>query len=82
MPKAFEKGSRCVLAVFEERPQEYVDRARSFGLDLETPQQTGKLKILYLRPLDLTVEETMQEVLNSVRETECQASGNRFADRF
>jgi circadian clock protein KaiC len=61
------KEEPCVLAVFEERPQEYADRARNFGLDLETPQQTGKLKILYLRPLDLTVEETMQEVLDSVR---------------
>ena len=62
------KGESCILAVFEERPKEYADRARNFGLDLETPQQTGKLKMLYLRPLDLTVEEAMQEVLNSVRE--------------
>ena len=46
---------------------EYETRARNFGMDLQTPQQAGTLKILYLRPLDLTVEETLREVLDSVR---------------
>src|SRR4029079_12948000 len=38
-------------------------------LDLDTPQQTGKLEVLYLRPLDLSVDETMQEILDAVKRT-------------
>jgi circadian clock protein KaiC len=60
-------GESGIAAIFEERPQGYVDRARSFGLDLETPQKEGKLELLYLRPLDLSVDETMQEILDGVR---------------
>ena len=65
------EGIRCgepgIVAVFEERPQAYVDRATNFGLDLETPQKEGQLLILYLRPLDLSVDETMNEILESVK---------------
>src|SRR6185436_13589678 len=35
--------------------------------DLDTPQRTGKLEVLYLRPLDLSVDETMQEILDAVK---------------
>jgi circadian clock protein KaiC len=55
-----------IMAIFEERPRGYTKRADSFGLDLETPQQKGKLEILYLRPLDLSVDETMQEILDAI----------------
>jgi circadian clock protein KaiC len=61
------QGEPGIVAVFEERPQAYADRAGSFGLDLETPQKEGKLLILYLRPLDLSVDETMREILDAVQ---------------
>ncbi len=61
------QGEAAIVAVFEERPQAYADRAGSFGLDLETPQKEGKLVILYLRPLDLSVDETMHEILDAVQ---------------
>ncbi len=61
------QGEACIAAIFEERPRGYVARASSFGLDLATPQKTGKLEILYLRPLDLSVDETMQEILDAVK---------------
>ncbi len=60
------QGEACIAAVFEERPKGYVARAGNFGLDLATPQKTGQLEILYLRPLDLSVDETMQEILDAV----------------
>jgi circadian clock protein KaiC len=60
------QGEASVVAVFEEAPDEYAGRARSFGLDLETPMREGKLKMLYLRPLDLSVDETLQELLDAV----------------
>jgi circadian clock protein KaiC len=60
-------GEAGIIAVFEERPQGYTERADSFGLNLKTPQHTGKLEILYLRPLDLSVDETMQEILDAIQ---------------
>jgi circadian clock protein KaiC len=59
-------GEAGIIAVFEERPEGYRERAESFGLNLGTPQQAGKLEILYLRPLDLSVDETMREVLDAI----------------
>jgi circadian clock protein KaiC len=61
------QGEPGIVAVFEERPQAYTDRAGSFGLDLEAPQREGTLLILYLRPLDLSVDETMKEILDAVK---------------
>jgi circadian clock protein KaiC len=55
-----------ILAIFEERPQEYAGRASAFGMDLNALQSEGKLKLLYLRPLDLSVDETLHELLNEV----------------
>jgi circadian clock protein KaiC len=61
------QGEPGIIAIFEERPEGYVNRAASLGLDLKKPQESGTLKILYLRPLDLSVDETMQEILDAVR---------------
>jgi circadian clock protein KaiC len=62
-------GEAGIVAVFEERPEEYAGRATTFGLDLETPLQEGKLEIIYLRPLDLSVDEMMQELIDAVQRT-------------
>ena len=61
------RGESGVIAIFEERPEGYADRAASMGLDLRTAQDKGKLEILYIRPLDLSVDETMQEILDAVQ---------------
>ena len=61
------RGEPGIMAIFEERPAGYTDRADSFGLNLKTPQEKGKLEILYLRPLDLSVDETMQEILDAIK---------------
>jgi circadian clock protein KaiC len=60
-------GEPGIIAIFEERPKGYLDRADSFGLNLKTPQQKGKLEILFLRPLDLSVDETLREILDAVK---------------
>jgi len=60
------RGEAGVALIFEERSKGYTARAKSFGLDLETPQKKGMLEMLYLRPLDLSVDETMREVLDAV----------------
>ncbi|MDT5270217.1 MAG: circadian clock protein KaiC [Acidobacteriota bacterium] len=62
------QGEPGIVAMFEERPEEYAERAASFGLDLNTPQKEGKLKLLYIRPLDLSVDETVREIIDAVQE--------------
>ncbi len=62
------QGEPGIVAMFEERPQEYAQRAAGFGLDLDTPQQEGKLNLLYIRPLDLSVDETVREIIDAVQE--------------
>lgn len=62
-------GEAGIVAVFEERPEEYANRAETFGLDLETPLAKGHLEIIYLRPLDLSVDEMMQEILDAIERT-------------
>jgi circadian clock protein KaiC len=59
-------GEPGIMAIFEERPEGYTQRAGAFGLDLKTAQQQGRLETLYLRPLDLSVDETMQEILDAI----------------
>lgn len=61
------QGEAAIIAVFEERPEEYISRASSFGLDLKTPGQSDKLEIIYLRPLDLTVDEALHEIMGAVK---------------
>lgn len=63
------EGEPGIVAVFEERPDEYAGRASIFGLDLETPVKDGTLEVIYLRPLDLSVDEMMQELLDAVKRT-------------
>lgn len=61
------QGQPGIIAIFEERPEGYAARADSFGLDLKGAQKKGILEILYLRPLDLSVDETMQAILDAIQ---------------
>ena len=61
------RGEAGIAAIFEERPDSYATRAAMLGVDLHTPQASGKLELLYLRPLDLSVDETMQAILDAVK---------------
>jgi circadian clock protein KaiC len=38
-------------------------------MDFATPRREGKLEILFLRPLDLSVDETMREIIDAVERT-------------
>lgn len=62
------QGEAAVIAVFEEHPEEYLARAKGLGFDLEEMARQGKLKMIYLRPLDLSVDETLQEIRESVQQ--------------
>jgi circadian clock protein KaiC len=60
-------GDPGIMTIFEERPEGYTQRAGTFGLDLKAAIQKGTLEALYLRPLDLSVDETMQEILDAIK---------------
>ena len=60
------QGEPGIMAIFEERPEGYTQRADTFGLHLNTAEKEGTLEILYLRPLDLSVDETMQAILDAI----------------
>jgi circadian clock protein KaiC len=60
-------GEPGIMALFEERPKGYTRRASTFSLGLKAAQTKGMLEILYLRPLDLSVDETMQDILDAIK---------------
>ena len=60
-------GEPGIMAIFEERPDGYAQRAGNFGLKLEAALHEGTLEALYLRPLDLSVDETMHEILAAIQ---------------
>jgi circadian clock protein KaiC len=66
------QGEPGIVAVFEEIPAEYIQRAATFGHDFDTLEKDGTLKIIYLRPLDLSVDETVHEIVNSVKKLGCK----------
>lgn len=65
-----EAGESVVLAVFEERPEGYVAKARSLGIDLEAHIRAGRAEVVYLRSLDLSVDETLYELYSAVQRLE------------
>jgi circadian clock protein KaiC len=60
------QGDPGVLVVFEEHPKEYIHRAEGFGFRLHQMVDDGLLEALYLRPLDLSPDETLHEIREAV----------------
>jgi circadian clock protein KaiC len=56
------RGERGVLVMFEETIPKYLDQAKSFGFDLEQMQRDGLLELIYVRPLDLSMDETLYAI--------------------
>jgi circadian clock protein KaiC len=60
-------GETCVVAVFEEYPEAYLARAKSGAVNFEEMIAEDRLALIYLRPLDLSVDEMLAEILSAVR---------------
>ena len=60
-------GEAGVLVVFEEHPKEYLHRAEGLGFGLRKMIDSGALEALYLRPLDLSPDETLHEIREAVK---------------
>jgi circadian clock protein KaiC len=65
-------GEPAVIAVFEEHPKEFLAHAKSMGPDLDTMAGKGLLEVIYLRPLDLSVDEALLEIQAAVERTHAQ----------
>lgn len=72
LAEGIKQGEPGVIAIFEERPHNYVKRADQLGMGLDRGIAEGNLKVLYLRPLDLSVDEALRDLLDAVREIGAQ----------
>jgi circadian clock protein KaiC len=63
------EGVRCgepgIVAIFEKRPNDYLQTTPQ-GEEFERMVSAKKLEILYLRPLDLSIDETMLALREAV----------------
>jgi circadian clock protein KaiC len=66
LAEGLRSGEAGVAVVFEEYPDAYLARAKALDIDLPTMIARKKLAVIYLRPLDLSVDETLAAMLDAV----------------
>lgn len=66
MATGLAKGETGVIAIFEEYPEEYLARAGRRNPVISKMIEAGKLELIYLRPLDLSVDEALAAILEAV----------------
>jgi circadian clock protein KaiC len=52
--------------IFEETAPKYLDQAKALGVDLEEMRREGLVEIVYVRPLDLSMDETLYAIQSAV----------------
>ncbi len=60
-----EHGEKGIVAIFEKRPNDYLQTTPR-GAEFEKLVREKKLEVIYLRPLDLSIDETLLELQNAV----------------
>ncbi|MGZ8901718.1 MAG: RAD55 family ATPase [Limisphaerales bacterium] len=65
--EGLKNGEPGVIAIFEELPAAYIHRAAKLGIDFDAALKDGTLKIIYIRPLDLSVDETVHAIVGAVK---------------
>ena len=61
-------GESGIIAVFEKRANEYVEEGSS-RKQLERLVDTGKVEVIQTRPLDLSIDEMLHEILEAMHRT-------------
>ena len=61
------QGETAVIAVFEEYPEDYLARADARDSAVGKMIREKKLELIYLRPLDLSVDEALAAILEAVK---------------
>ncbi len=59
-------GEPGVVVIFEETAPKYLDQAKALGVDLEDMARRGLLEVVYVRPLDLSMDETLYAIQAAV----------------
>ncbi|HUQ89106.1 MAG TPA: ATPase domain-containing protein [Vicinamibacterales bacterium] len=62
LAEGVKRGEHGVLVMFEETVPKYLHQAKSLGFDLEQMQKDGMLDLIYVRPLDLSMDETLYAI--------------------
>ncbi len=73
-------GESGIVAVFEKRPNDYLQTTPR-GDEFQKLIRQKKLDVLYLRPLDLSIDETLLELRERGEAGRRETSGDRFAVR-
>ncbi len=60
-------GVKGVVTVFEEHPDTFLDRLKDVNPALSSVVEAGDVELVYLRPLDLSVDETLDEIMTRVK---------------
>jgi circadian clock protein KaiC len=55
-----------VVVIFEETAPKYLDQAKALGVDLEDMARRGLAEVVYVRPLDLSMDETLYAIQSAV----------------
>jgi circadian clock protein KaiC len=55
------QGEPSVIAVFEKRPEDYL-KTTTRGQEIAELTRSGKIRLVYIRPLDLSVDETLEQI--------------------
>ncbi len=61
-----QQGETGIIAIFEKRPSDYL-QTTPHGDEFARLIRERKLEVLYLRPLDLSIDETVVELQNAVK---------------
>jgi circadian clock protein KaiC len=61
-----ERDEKGVVAIFEKRPNDYLQTTPR-GEEFQKLVREKKLEVIYLRPLDLSIDETLLELQNAVK---------------
>lgn len=62
-------GEPSVVCTFEESRAEHVEKMAAFGWDLEELEHKRLVHMLYLRPVDLSIDEVMHNLRTAVEAT-------------
>ena len=59
-------GEPGVVVMFEETTPKYLDQAKTLGVDLQAWPTRDMLEVVYVRPLDLSMDETLYAIQTAV----------------
>lgn len=60
------RGEKGLILGFRETPRQLIDKARGFGLDLQSAVDAGTVAILYRAPIDLSIDEITWDLRQAI----------------